>query len=474
MGENHMQIKMTSQVFAQIKNSIGTLPSETGGMLGTTDGETIDHFYFDNAAKTSGVIYVPNIQNISKVLNVDWENSKAAFSGFIHSHPYGMTYPSGPDEEYAIRIMKKFKIHYFYMPIVQSSHAGRFSIHSYMMVYQDGKYHLETSELIVDGKPYDPNQMENPFSRIENFIDIPLMAKSTIIGIGCGGARDYYLDMARCGVGTFILMDGDDVSVSNIASQGVFHSEIGLSKVDATKHRILDINPNAKVYAVAKFLKNEFTDEDFAALLKYAPNRELIVLAGFTDDFYAQARTARLALKFSLKYIAALHYDFGIASEILYWYPNVSLACPRCLLEKRYQDNLVGGYIKDVTSNSAPVFISRRLDSTCEKITLGMLIHQTSPDSPYASFITKHPEANYLIQRHQENAATKLGLDVFFADSEYRFNDDTIWLPLNVLSSNDPDFVCPDCLNQIDAEPIAKNIVDSRTIVSKIEKTTIK
>jgi len=461
-----MNIKMTSEVFAQIKNSIGSRPSETGGMLGTKDGETIDTFFFDEEAKTTGVLYVPNIDKIKHVLNVEWNTQvpKVGFSGFIHSHPYGATYPSGPDETYAIRIMKSFKIDYFYMPIVQTSQGGKFSIHSYMMVHERGKYELVDATLLVNGVVYDPHHQEGPFSRIESFLNISLLQEATIIGIGCGGGRDYYLDLARSGVGNFILMDGDDISISNIASQGVFQSEIGMSKVEATRKSILDINPEANVIAINAFLDDHFLDDDFEALLGKIPDRSLTMLVGFTDDFKAQARTVHLAMKYQLKYLSALHHDHGSASEIIYWYPGISISCPRCYLEPRYHANLVEGYIKDVTSNSSPVFITRRLDSTCEKITLGMLLYESDPENVLSMFLANEPARNFLLQRHITFAANLFGQNVkkLFGEDPHRFNDDIVWIKMADLDIEP--HVCPDCLNQTDPEAIAKSIKDSREI----------
>jgi hypothetical protein len=360
--------------------------------------------------------------------------------------------------------MKSFKINYFYMPIVQTSFAGQFSIHSYMMVHERGKYELVEATLVVNGVVYDPFKQEGPFSRIESFLNIPLLHQATIIGIGCGGGRDFYLDLARSGVGHFILFDGDDIGVSNIASQGVFHSEIGMSKVEATKKSILDINPKAKVIALKAFLDDHFLDEDFAALINNVNNRSLTVLVGFTDDFKAQARTVHLAMKYQLKYLSALHHDHGSASEIIYWYPGVSISCPRCYLEPRYHANLVEGYIKDVTSNSAPVFITRRLDSTCEKLTLGMLLYESDPDNVLCMFLKDEPARNFLLQRHISFAANLFGQNIkkLFGADPQRFNDDIIWIKLADLDIEP--HICPDCLNQTDPEAIALSIGDTREI----------
>ena len=60
--------------------------------------------------------------------------------------------------------------------------------------------------------------------------------------------------LARSGVGEFVLVDNDVVSISNINRQLIaLHSTIGRAKVDVMKERILDINPRAVVITYKEF-----------------------------------------------------------------------------------------------------------------------------------------------------------------------------------------------------------------------------
>ncbi len=78
-------------------------------------------------------------------------------------------------------------------------------------------------------------------------------AKVCIFGIG--GVGGYVCEgLARSGVGSFILVDKDVVSNSNINRQIIATTKsIGVSKVSLMKERILDINPKAKVEAKEMF-----------------------------------------------------------------------------------------------------------------------------------------------------------------------------------------------------------------------------
>lgn len=78
-------------------------------------------------------------------------------------------------------------------------------------------------------------------------------AKVAVFGVG--GVGSFVVEaLARAGVGSFVLIDKDQVSLSNINRQLIAtHKTIGKLKVDVAKERILSINPEAKVETFAKF-----------------------------------------------------------------------------------------------------------------------------------------------------------------------------------------------------------------------------
>ena len=79
---------------------------------------------------------------------------------------------------------------------------------------------------------------------------------------GIGGVGSYVCEaLARAGVGTLTLVDGDTVQKSNINRQLIaLHSTIGLDKVEVMKARIRDINPDIKVFAQKVFYGEENAD----------------------------------------------------------------------------------------------------------------------------------------------------------------------------------------------------------------------
>ncbi len=85
-------------------------------------------------------------------------------------------------------------------------------------------------------------------------------AKVAIFGIG--GVGSYVVEgLARAGVQNFILVDNDEVSISNINRQIIATSKtVGMPKVEVAKNRILEINPNAKVEIYQEFFMPDSKD----------------------------------------------------------------------------------------------------------------------------------------------------------------------------------------------------------------------
>lgn len=96
---------------------------------------------------------------------------------------------------------------------------------------------------------------ESPFARMEILYGPDAMrrlADSRVALFGVGGVGGHCAQaLARCGVGSFVLVDQDHVTLTNINRQAVaFHSTLGRAKVEVMREQILDINPKAEVHAI--------------------------------------------------------------------------------------------------------------------------------------------------------------------------------------------------------------------------------
>lgn len=94
---------------------------------------------------------------------------------------------------------------------------------------------------------------------------------STVLVAGVGGVGGYAVEMlARAGVGNLVIIDDDVVKETNINRQIIATAKnVGTSKVQLMKERILEINPQASVLAI-----RDFIDEDNVGefIRRFKPN----------------------------------------------------------------------------------------------------------------------------------------------------------------------------------------------------------
>ena len=100
--------------------------------------------------------------------------------------------------------------------------------------------------------------MINEYSRTELLIgseNMEKLKKASVAVFGVGGVGSHCIEaLARCGIGRLILIDNDDVSLTNINRQSIaYHSTIGRMKTDVMRERIKDIDPNIKVETYETF-----------------------------------------------------------------------------------------------------------------------------------------------------------------------------------------------------------------------------
>jgi len=90
---------------------------------------------------------------------------------------------------------------------------------------------------------------EENFNKLKN---------TKILIVGIGGVGGYALEsLARSGVVNIAIVDGDIIEETNLNRQIIaLKSNIGISKVEAAKKRMHDINPNINLTAI-----NEFIDQ---------------------------------------------------------------------------------------------------------------------------------------------------------------------------------------------------------------------
>lgn len=143
--------------------------------------------------------------------------------------------------------------------------------------------------------------MKKQFSRMSGLFSETAMEKlnnSSVIIFGVGGVGSYAVEaLARAGVGSITVVDNDVVDVTNINRQLIaLNSTVGMDKVDVSKARILDVNPDCKVTAIKEF----FDENSSIDLTEY----DYIVDA--IDSVKSKLYLAEFAMKNNIKIISSM------------------------------------------------------------------------------------------------------------------------------------------------------------------------
>ena len=267
-------LRMTAQVFAEIERTVGSLPAEQGGILGGNPNEgVISHYHFDAEGSRTGVTYSPNAKLLTELLQKEWNPRGIRLMGFVHSHPRSFRRLSSGDIFYAERILGvNEEMAALYLPLVMSAgDAGRFEFLPFAVVPgEGGKPRVQSMNLrIVSGSAHRPldgvDAVPAIFERVRGAYDLDWLAGCRVIAIGAGGANSWLDNMARTGVGEFVLVDPDTVEAKNVGTQRVYLSEAGKPKVQVVCQRLLDINPEVKVLPLPALL-DRIDDKMFARL----------------------------------------------------------------------------------------------------------------------------------------------------------------------------------------------------------------
>jgi molybdopterin/thiamine biosynthesis adenylyltransferase len=173
-----------------------------------------------------------------------------------------------------------------------------------------------TSFLIKENKvincdiKYIPERSEL-YSRSKGLLETGKLSQKTvgIVGLGSGGSP-LAIELAKAGVGNFVLIDFDRLELSNVARHICGINDLGRFKTYAVKDAILQKNPHAEV-STLEIDVNEYSNECSTAL----SNVDLIMCA--SDNDRSRFLLNEIALKYKIPAIFGRAITRAIGGDVL-------------------------------------------------------------------------------------------------------------------------------------------------------------
>jgi molybdopterin/thiamine biosynthesis adenylyltransferase len=187
----------------------------------------------------------------------------------------------------------------------------------------DGVWQFSVSGRPCQVRPYDLEV--DLTSRHSGLLETAAMRQSGVILCGCGSVGSLAaLDLARSGVGRFLLVDDDILSIENLCRHQCSIADVGRYKVDAVADRIRQINPYAEVITASCALEHL----DPAVVAAFCQDISLFLACA--DSRRADRYAARLAVALQQPFLSIGLWERAFAGELFFWQPSRSLPCYSC------------------------------------------------------------------------------------------------------------------------------------------------
>ena len=162
------------------------------------------------------------------------------------------------------------------------------------------------------------------FSRLKGIFDTDILASKrvSIVGLGSGGSVGA-LELAKAGVGNFILVDFDRLRVHNVARHVCGLADVGRFKTRAVRDMILQHSPQASV----RCYEVDISDDD-DLLHQIVEDSDLVLVATDTELSRYLINDACLALETPAIYGGA--YERAFAGEVIRVVPGEA-GCYSCV-----------------------------------------------------------------------------------------------------------------------------------------------
>lgn len=174
------------------------------------------------------------------------------------------------------------------------------------------------------------------FSRNSGLIETDWMDDQCAVICGCGSVGSCIaLQLARSGVGRFILVDTDCVEIHNICRHQCSLTDVGRYKVDAVADRIIQINPQAQIKKFYQRIQ-DVSKTQYEEWI--APEKAIFI--GTCDNRLGDAYACDLACEFGVPFAALGFMTRAWAGEIYTCLPERNDICYRCAFKKQIENSI--------------------------------------------------------------------------------------------------------------------------------------
>lgn len=169
---------------------------------------------------------------------------------------------------------------------------------------------------------------QNIFSRNKGILETDIMSKKRAVILGCGSVGSLIaMELARAGVGNFLLADPDVMEYHNICRHQCGIEDVGDLKINALTRKLKNINPNVNVSSFEGIVQNL----PKAQLDEFCVPGETIFI-GCADNRAADVYANRISIYYSAYFISIGFWERACAGEIFYHIPNKNMPCYECAL----------------------------------------------------------------------------------------------------------------------------------------------
>ena len=183
--------------------------------------------------------------------------------------------------------------------------------------WKDNNLHFVHTEDMTECEQEPYSLKLDVFSRNTGILESDIMMKKGALFIGCGSVGSLAaLELAKAGVGRFMLTDNDIFGYHNICRHQCGIYDVGRYKTEALRDRILQINPYAEVKTFNMQIQNVPIDE-----LNQFCNPDTIIIGG-ADNREGDLYGNQIAQQAGMPFMSIGCWERAFAGEIFYCLPS--------------------------------------------------------------------------------------------------------------------------------------------------------